>query len=1002
MDAGERSFGAAERETLAEARVSPEDLREARKDLSEVVSEGRSVSAEVADNLEKIRQAKSPLTAAEKKIRGLRTALDNALNKADALTAPDRHWLDEFEDLDLSIEARSSPGGATVFGGVAPGREVPALNRSVYNKAMDSVDDITRQMDALSDEAQELSVKVDALIERGDVLKSLDSANRESFNVARRKERQEIERSRILGAAKREVRILRREQARRFRELTGAEQRAANTAGRADATNEKILDLEAQLESAETAWRTELVKSRQIPEGYALTGMEGLEGVSFPETMSNAVNAILEGEGPTTGKAKGVMRALTSFNQMYRGVRATFDNSALGIQLWAALARDKKGTLPALHANFDVWMGRHGERVFGKFANEQDALARETGEFTTAEMARYGRVRFGGDETEYTVRGALSRVPGVKRSNRAFGVTGDVRRHTWFKSEMKSEFAKGRTKGEIIASGDAERAGLAINNGTGWSEYRTGGDLGELTFFAARFLQSRLETVARAGMGLRPGATLDQRIARGAMGNLIWQGTAATIVINKLLGNDTDFRPMVNGHKNSNFMRIRVGGRDYSMFGTWDSLVGMGIMVAAGDAPDALRGMSSGAVTNAWDFLSGESAIGEDIPRIFRPDEIAADPRAFVLRLTENLLPFSADELLSLGGEGVEAAYEGNFSAPGVAAGLGAAAAELTGIKSSRLSLGDLEDEAFKALTPEPWQGKRVRLENATADQIIEVRAIPEIAEKIKKRNEQSDLTPILEDLRTKQEMLDNQFLSGEISFGQWRSGTNGYFHESLGARRIEFGDEKPFKTPDNAYEEYINLTWEHRDKLGEPRWEEIDREMADWKQADLDFVAARSGVNDTQFQGFRRDISQKLDPLKFFDRYDDAWAIVHGVAVRQPDVDELFGIAAKNPDFDDFMRAAKDHYLDLLPASMSTEEKGKQAAEALNSHPLIKKHRDERNRIESTLVAAEPQTMFNAMRAGYFSPSPDERAFLEQARQTRLGLSAAHPSEQPQPVLAQ
>ena len=73
-------------------------------------------------------------------------------------------------------------------------------------------------------------------------------------------------------------------------------------------------------------------------------------------------------------------------------------------------------------------------------------------------------------------------------------------------------------------------------------------------------------------MGLRPGANIEQRIARRALVRLIGTGTALTFFANSMLGQETDGRPFVDGKVNSNFMRIRFGGRDWSVFGTWDSL----------------------------------------------------------------------------------------------------------------------------------------------------------------------------------------------------------------------------------------------------------------------------------------------------------------------------------------------------------------------------------------------------------------------------------------------
>ena len=100
---------------------------------------------------------------------------------------------------------------------------------------------------------------------------------------------------------------------------------------------------------------------------------------------------------------------------------------------------------------------------------------------------------------------------------------------------------------------------------TGWAPGRTFGTIGDFLLFAPRFLQSRLLTVSNGALGLRPGATLAQRQARNSLLKLVGYGTVLTFAINEMLGNETDVRPILNGRKNPNFIRIRAGGRDWSL-----------------------------------------------------------------------------------------------------------------------------------------------------------------------------------------------------------------------------------------------------------------------------------------------------------------------------------------------------------------------------------------------------------------------------------------------------
>ena len=99
-----------------------------------------------------------------------------------------------------------------------------------------------------------------------------------------------------------------------------------------------------------------------------------------------------------------------------------------------------------------------------------------------------------------------------------------------------------------------------------------------------------------------------------------------TYLLNAMQGRETDWNPVrkigagTAGErwiKNSNFMRVRAFGQDISLLGTWDSLLGLlitsGAILEEGGPHIALRGMSSGGVALAWDFISGTNAVGEPV-----------------------------------------------------------------------------------------------------------------------------------------------------------------------------------------------------------------------------------------------------------------------------------------------------------------------------------------------------------------------------------------------------
>ena len=110
-------------------------------------------------------------------------------------------------------------------------------------------------------------------------------------------------------------------------------------------------------------------------------------------------------------------------------------------------------------------------------------------------------------------------------------------------------------------------------------------------------------------------------MARRSMGSLIGTGVMVTFAANELLAMDrdgedykpftnTDFRPIVEGRPNSNFMRIKnVFGTDVSVFGPWDTLVRNTIAVAKdpiGGSKDVLRSKASPLVSLGFNLWSGK------------------------------------------------------------------------------------------------------------------------------------------------------------------------------------------------------------------------------------------------------------------------------------------------------------------------------------------------------------------------------------------------------------
>jgi len=426
----------------------------------------------------------------------------------------------------------------------------------------------------------------------------------------------------------------------------------------------------------------------------------GIRGTSFDTEMANAINQELAIERRLGRNVP--FETINAINKLYLGFRATADNSALMIQGLLGLANDPRNWGRALRTNIRAWM-RNGDRALGQYIIAHDNLARQRGMPSVQEWNSAG-LQTGGAATEFTLgqgpTAALGQLPLIRQANRAFGAFGDTMRVAWADSEVEGLIRRGVTGDEL--RGQMERIARVVNGATGFAQGKTFADMGDILLLAPRFLQSRLETTARGVMGLRPGATLEQRIARRSLLKLIGIGTGMTFAINEALGQETDTRPFVTiktGTRplstpdpitgrttedifekvpNSNFMRVRFGGRDWSMFGTWDSLLRVIMAGGSGDPIGAIRPLASGTVSVSIDVLTGRDFNSKVVPTNIQA--IMNQPGRFAEWVGGQIYPFAAEEIPSA----VRDVFSGE-----AAAGITTIVGEIIGAKSSPLSRRD-------------------------------------------------------------------------------------------------------------------------------------------------------------------------------------------------------------------------------------------------------------------------------------------------------------------------
>ena len=449
--------------------------------------------------------------------------------------------------------------------------------------------------------------------------------------------------------------------------------------------------------------------ARYTPRNMALTELKSLESYAIPTKQADVIKKYMQRETD--------LAARTAIRNTMQAAATTGDNSWAGIQGLLGMYDDPKSFGKALIANTRSWTSGDVVRESLETANRQ---ARTKGLPEVRELARYGLNLAEGGASIQDVRlsSRIRGLPVLKQASRAFETGGITQRLHGAYEIIEEEIKQGRTVQDLIQSGDMQKIMTQMNRLTGVADTPAGGNLGGQLLFAGRFLQARLSNVTRGVMGLRsfdtrdvapflpnvhvgPKTPIDQRYARRALLRMIGLGTTLTVLANEVQGNDTDFRPIVNGKPNANFMRIRVGNRDFSIFGPYDSLLrlvgGTGTGVATGNFGEAVktgRGLIAPDISLAWDLLTGEDAVGNPVPKI--TDLKTEDLPELGKTTGERFIPIAArnaPETLQQVKRGID---EGKPVE--VASGALGTTAELSGYKTSPLGFVDEADKIAKSM----------------------------------------------------------------------------------------------------------------------------------------------------------------------------------------------------------------------------------------------------------------------------------------------------------------
>ncbi|MDZ4250907.1 MAG: hypothetical protein U0990_12595 [Candidatus Nanopelagicales bacterium] len=375
-------------------------------------------------------------------------------------------------------------------------------------------------------------------------------------------------------------------------------------------TREAIAGFRDDLNALKGEWERAKTQAGQTPRGQGRIDMAQAQAYTFPEAMAEAINKELRiGQG-----GDSVMAPIRAVNSILRMMAATADLSGIGIQGLLGLVDKPVAFGRAVKASIRALADQNAS---GAFIKAFDENAARRGLPNSSDWAR-SNLRMGGVDTEFTLgRGtgavgrAIGQAPVIKQANRSFGALGDTLRLGMAQDEFVN---RGLKLGDTDAM---KEIGTSMNRATGVGKGRFLGDAGDVAEFAPRYFMSQLETIVKGATSRQ----IEGQIARRQLVKLIGSGVALTVAINEASGSDIDYLTPFNeyGGLNGNFMRFRVGGRDYSVFAGWDSLLRASVAMANGDPGYLLRTKASPLVSKAWDLIPGENFVGEPTIGIGKP-----------------------------------------------------------------------------------------------------------------------------------------------------------------------------------------------------------------------------------------------------------------------------------------------------------------------------------------------------------------------------------------------
>lgn len=528
--------------------------------------------------------------------------------------------------------------------------------------------------------------------------------------------------------------------------------------------------------------------------------------------------------------ASGIERGIQAINDLARPLMATLDASFLGIQGLVAFSHNPKAWFTAfensMFGGYDTYIEKAAHtgllddfrKVGGFFAAKNDF-----GDFITPPIV-----------SKLPIAGKAAAKSGEWWTN-----FGNVLRLEMYKNAafMKS----GMTR--------ADKEGLAklVNNATGYSATPLT-RLERIGEFAPRFFRSQFGVLADAIT--KGGVTGAQ--AKRMVTQLVGEGLLLTYMVNEfsdevgLGGSELDW----TNPGSSNFLKMRVLGRDVSIFGPWESLAKIAIHGIPYDFHDkefdvtkpfegvayAARTKASPVMGRIYDIIDGETFIGEPVTDFSSPTAIA-ESLANIAK--SSLLPISVQSLIN----------EGDFSDWRT---IPATAIEVSGVRINPLSDYENLDKARNDLAQSNYQRDWEDLEPYEQQEIYKNN--PDL-EEIAPNKDQAykQLDALQERFQRQQERIDERY-TGKDWLDQYhknmenRAGAYGQWEADFPEAAARQQAKKPKNAEEAARKQYYDFFRKANEEalLPEEIAEGVQELMDNFTPSQREFIERNTGLKNT------------------------------------------------------------------------------------------------------------------------------------------------------------